>query len=180
MGEETKQGVVIDVADEPTARVMADLSRVIAEQGFILVPQEFVDSAQRAIAACQQLKEWMERSIREWQAEHPGDTVPVVNSSAVLGIINNPDPQPAVNQAAEATDPRVVAEQSADERGVHLIRFDEHGWTIRHPQACKDSGSLFDCPVTWRGEAQPAVLGLYEVAMSADGHPVVGALVAQL
>jgi hypothetical protein len=46
----------------------------------------------------------------------------------------------------------------------HIVRFDEDGWTVKHPLACRE-GDLFECPTN---------KALVELANEPDKHPVPG------
>lgn len=58
-----------------------------------------------------------------------------------------------------------------DIHAEHVIKFNERGWTIKHPLACRPN--LFECPVHAAAEQQiaqpPEVLGRYTISLADDG-----------
>jgi hypothetical protein len=135
------------------------------------------------MAGAEQLKRWLNTSIEESRKRFGDGTVPEVNAFVALGILDRPDLSQKLDADGENFSPTAVrsvsAKVSADERDVHLIAFRPDGWTVRHPQICRD-GDLFSCRVSWNGDARPAELGVYEVELAADGSTVLGQRVADL
>jgi hypothetical protein len=167
------------------AEMMQNLATEFEKAGYMLVDKQWSQRAQEAMGAVARLRSWLEPQVAEWQAMKAGlpdgDTVPVVNASAVLDQLdpNGGWSKPAVNEEAAA--PAEDVEAAADRDGVHLVRFGEKGWMVRHPDRCKASdGGLFECPVNDQmPNHPPGELGVYRCWLAEDGQLCLGEKVAE-